>query len=57
MPASMRLVWLIPMAIFVLGAGIALRVRHRANHPRPLTTEPLSNQWLAEARSREEHHW
>jgi cytochrome c-type biogenesis protein CcmH/NrfF len=50
-------VWLIPIALLVFGAGaIARSVRRRRDH-RHLTAEPLSGQWLAEARSREEHPW
>ena len=53
----MRFVWLIPLTVFVLGAGAFFRARRRANNPRPLTSGPVSGQWLAEARGREENRW
>jgi cytochrome c-type biogenesis protein CcmH/NrfF len=50
------MVWLIPIAIVVLSAGAFVRARRRSsrNH---LTHEPVSGQWLAEARGREEQPW
>jgi cytochrome c-type biogenesis protein CcmH/NrfF len=53
----MRLVWLIPLTVFVLGAGVLFRARRRAGDSTSLTSEPVSGQWLAEARSREEQPW
>ena len=53
----MRFAWLIPLTVFMVGAGAFFRARRRANHPTPLTSEPVSGQWLAEARGREEHRW
>ena len=53
----MRFTWLIPLAALALGAGAYFRARYRANHPRSLTHEPVSGEWLAEARGREEQHW
>jgi len=57
LPPSMRFAWLIPLSVFLVGAGMFLRARHRANYPRSLTSEPVSGQWLAERRGREEHTW
>jgi hypothetical protein len=54
---SMRIVWLIPLTVFVLGAGAYYRARRRGSNATPLTSEPVSGQWLAEARGREEQHW
>jgi len=54
---SMRFVWLIPFAIFALGAGAYYRARRRADTPTPLSHEPVSGEWLAQARGREEHRW
>jgi cytochrome c-type biogenesis protein CcmH/NrfF len=53
----MRLVWLIPLTILALGAGAYYRARRRADNPRSLTSEPVSGEWLAEARGREENRW
>lgn len=50
----MPMVWLIPVAVLAFGAvRIVSRLRRRSDAK--LTSEPLSGQWLAEARSREEH--
>ena len=53
----MRIIWLFPLTVFAVAAGFVLRARRRSNEARLLTTEPVSGQWLAEARSREEHPW
>jgi hypothetical protein len=53
----MRLAWLIPLSVFLVGAGVLFRARRRAGDPKSLTSEPVSGQWLAEARSREEQPW
>ena len=52
----MRMLWFIPL-ILLAGAGLVARVRRRRDPDRLLTSEPVSGQWLAEARSREEHPW
>jgi cytochrome c-type biogenesis protein CcmH/NrfF len=51
------MIWLFPVTILIIGAGALIRARLRANNSRSLTTEPVSGQWLAEARSREEQPW
>jgi cytochrome c-type biogenesis protein CcmH/NrfF len=48
--------WLIPITLVILGAGAFMRARRRDN-TRGLTSEPVSGQWLAEARGREDQHW
>jgi hypothetical protein len=53
----MRFLWLIPLTIFALGAGAFYRARRRADNPTPLSSEPVSGEWLARARGREEHRW
>jgi hypothetical protein len=53
----MRFVWLIPLALFAVGAGAYYRARRRADSPRALSSEPVSGEWLAQARGREEHRW
>ena len=54
--AFMRILWFVPL-ILLAGAGLVARVRRRRDPDRLLTSEPVSGQWLAEARSREEHPW
>jgi len=52
----MRMLWALPLVLFV-GVGILARLRRRSDPDRVLTSEPVSGQWLAEARSREDHPW
>ena len=50
-----RTLWLIPIALVAVGAGLALRARHRR---RPtFSLEHVSGDWLAQARGREEQEW
>ena len=51
----MRMLWALPLVLLV-GAGLIARLRRR-DSDRVLTSEPVSGQWLAEARSREDHTW
>lgn len=51
------MIWLFPVTILIIGAGALVRARLRAKSARSLTSEPVSGQWLAEARSREEQPW
>lgn len=53
----MRILWFAPLTILILGAGFFIRARRRGENQRLLTSDPVSGQWLAEARSREEHPW
>jgi len=53
----MRMLWFIPFTILIVGAGLFARARRRNDNSRLLTSEPVSGQWLAEARSREDHPW
>jgi cytochrome c-type biogenesis protein CcmH/NrfF len=50
------MVWLVPIAVLVIGAGAWARAWRRGDERR-LTSEPVSGQWLADARSREEDTW
>jgi paraquat-inducible protein B len=50
------MVWLVPIAVLVIGAGALARAWRRGDERR-LTSEPVSGQWLADARSREEDTW
>ena len=52
----MRILWAVPLVLLV-GAGLIARLRRRADSDRVLTSEPVSGQWLAEARSREDQTW
>ena len=51
----MRMLWALPL-VLLAGAGLIARFRRR-DSDRVLTSEPVSGQWLAEARSREDHPW
>jgi cytochrome c-type biogenesis protein CcmH/NrfF len=51
----MRFLWLIPITVLIVGAGAFYRARRRAGADTPLTSEPVSGEWLAQARGREEH--
>jgi cytochrome c-type biogenesis protein CcmH/NrfF len=53
----MRFLFLIPIAILVAGAGVFLRARKRRHDDVSLTSEPVSSEWLAQARGRDEQHW
>jgi cytochrome c-type biogenesis protein CcmH/NrfF len=46
--------WLIPFAIVVVGVGVFARARRRS-HDHGVVSEPVSGDWLAHARSREDH--
>jgi cytochrome c-type biogenesis protein CcmH/NrfF len=50
-------IWLIPIAFAVIGAGAYWRVVRKSRRQISFPQEPVSGQWLAEARGREEHHW
>lgn len=52
----MRILWAVPLVLLV-GAGLVARLRRRSAPDRVLTSEPVSGQWLAEARSREDQTW
>jgi cytochrome c-type biogenesis protein CcmH/NrfF len=52
----MQILWFIPVTLLAIGAGAFLRHRRR-NRDITLTSEPVSGEWLAQARSREEHRW
>jgi hypothetical protein len=49
-----RLFWLIPLALAIVGWRVFARSRQRNDR---LTTEPVSSEWLAQARAREEERW
>jgi hypothetical protein len=53
---NVLMLWLFPVTILVIGAGALVRARLRAPS-RSLSNEPVSGQWLAEARAREEQPW
>ena len=52
----MPTLWLIPIALV---AYVARFVFNRARRSRDISvsTEPVSSDWLAQARSRDDHHW
>jgi hypothetical protein len=52
------MLWLIPITILVVGTGVIVRAaRRRGSAEKPLTTEPVSGQWLAEIRGRDDQYW
>ena len=51
--AGRTMLWLIPVTIVIVGAVAFIRGRR---HGDP-TSEPISGQWLAEKRGREEQNW
>jgi len=54
----MRALWWIPISILVAGAGWLIRARLRRRHTDvAVITDPVSADWLAQARGRDEHHW
>jgi len=54
--SPMRVLWALPL-VLLAGAGLLAVLRRRSDSDRVLTSEPVSGQWLAEARSREDHPW
>jgi cytochrome c-type biogenesis protein CcmH/NrfF len=53
----MRTLWLIPISLVAVGAGLLLRARRRRSVDAALTTGPVSADWLAQARGHEEQEW
>jgi hypothetical protein len=51
-----RTLWLIPITLVAVGAGLALRARLR-RQPTAFSLEHVSGDWLAQARGREEQEW
>ena len=52
----MRILWFLPMTLLALGAT-AFFNRRRRNRDITLSSEPVSADWLAQARSRDDHTW
>jgi cytochrome c-type biogenesis protein CcmH/NrfF len=52
----MPILWFIPVTLLALGAT-ALLARRRRNRDITLSNEPVSADWLAQARSRDDSHW
>jgi cytochrome c-type biogenesis protein CcmH/NrfF len=53
----MPIAWWIPLTIVVLGAGAFVRARWRHTRNSSPTSEPVSSEWLADKRGREENRW
>lgn len=50
-------IWYLAAGLAVLAAsGLLVRLRYRARKS-DFTTEPVSGEWLANARAHEEQHW
>ncbi len=52
-----RALWLIPITLFAVGAGFAVRARFRRNSETAPSVEHVSGDWLAHARGHEEQEW
>jgi len=52
-----RALWLIPLSLIAVGAGLALRTRYRRRASGALTLDHVSGDWLAHARAHEEQEW
>ena len=53
----MRFLWWIPITVIAAAAGLYALARRRRDDDITLTTDPVSADWLAQARGREEHRW
>jgi len=53
----MRILWWVPVAAAVIGAGAWLRARRKRRDVAILAGTPVSEQWLAEVRGKDEHIW
>jgi hypothetical protein len=53
----MRWLWWIPISLLAVSAGVVFRYRRRRDAPPSLTTDPVSSDWLARARGRDEQQW
>jgi len=52
------MVWLIPLAVLVIGVGVGVFARsRRRGDEQGVLSEPVSGDWLAQARSRGDHNW
>jgi len=52
-----RTLWLIPITLAVVGAGLAMRARRRRHSTAALSLDHVSGDWLAHARGHEEQEW
>jgi len=52
-----RALWLVPITLIALGAGLAVRARIRRRSPAALSVDHVSGDWLAQARGHEEQEW
>jgi cytochrome c-type biogenesis protein CcmH/NrfF len=53
----MRLLWWIPVAVVAAAAGLLALARRRRDDEVTLTNDPVSADWLARARGRDDHPW
>jgi len=49
-----RFIWWLPIVVMAVGAGVVMRLRRRRTDDVSLTSEPVSADWLAQARGRDE---
>ena len=53
----MRTLWWVPVAVAVIGAGAWFRSRRKRREQTVVAGTPVSEQWLAQARGKEEPQW
>jgi cytochrome c-type biogenesis protein CcmH/NrfF len=53
----MSRLWFIPATILAVTAGLVVRALRRHKRETAFTQDPVSSQWLAQARGREEQQW
>jgi cytochrome c-type biogenesis protein CcmH/NrfF len=53
----MRIFWWVPVTLAAVGAGVWLRVRRKRRNVAIVAGTPVSEQWLAQARGKDDPHW
>jgi cytochrome c-type biogenesis protein CcmH/NrfF len=53
----MRLLWWIPITVLAAAAGLYALARRRRDDGVTLTADPVSADWLAQARGRDDQRW
>jgi cytochrome c-type biogenesis protein CcmH/NrfF len=53
----MRILWWVPVTLAAVGAGVWLHIRRKRRDVSIGAGTPVSEQWLAQARGREDQHW
>jgi cytochrome c-type biogenesis protein CcmH/NrfF len=53
----MRMLWWLPVTLAAVGAGVWFRVRRKRRDVAIVAGTPVSEQWLAQARGKDDHPW